>query len=56
MAFRFVWAGQDSERGSFLLAAGHSVLIDQETEARYIPLNHNPAGQARYEVIQFDVV
>ena len=27
------------------------MLIDQETEARYIPLNHIRDGQARYEVI-----
>src|SRR5215208_7106429 len=48
-------SGQDVERGTF--SQRHSVLIDQETEARYTPLNHirdggAPAGaQARYEVI-----
>jgi 2-oxoglutarate dehydrogenase E1 component len=42
-------SGQDSERGTF--SQRHSVLIDQETEARYIPLNHIRDGQARYEVI-----
>src|SRR5271170_2207896 len=31
-------SGQDSERGTF--SQRHSVLIDQQTEARYIPLNH----------------
>src|SRR5277367_4705030 len=31
-------SGQDSERGTF--SQRHSVLIDQETEARYVPLNH----------------
>ncbi len=42
-------SGQDSERGTF--SQRHSVLIDQQTEARYIPLNHIRDGQARYEVI-----
>ena len=42
-------SGQDSERGTF--SQRHSVLIDQETEKRYTPLNHLREGQARYEVI-----
>jgi 2-oxoglutarate dehydrogenase E1 component len=42
-------SGQDSERGTF--SQRHSALIDQQTEARYIPLNHIRDGQARYEVI-----
>ncbi len=42
-------SGQDSERGTF--SQRHSVLIDQETEARYIPLNNVRDGQANYEVI-----
>jgi 2-oxoglutarate dehydrogenase E1 component len=42
-------SGQDSERGTF--SQRHSVLIDQETEARFTPLNHIKDGQARYEVI-----
>ena len=42
-------SGQDTERGTF--SQRHSVLIDQQTEARYIPLNHIRDGQARYEVI-----
>src|SRR3954468_6948968 len=48
-------SGQDVERGTF--SQRHSVLIDQETEARYTPLNHLRDGgaaagaQARYEVI-----
>ena len=42
-------SGQDSERGTF--SQRHSVLIDQDTEARYIPLNHIRDGQARFEVI-----
>ncbi|HXW19424.1 MAG TPA: 2-oxoglutarate dehydrogenase E1 component [Roseiarcus sp.] len=42
-------SGQDSERGTF--SQRHSVLIDQQTEARYIPLNHLRDGQGRFEVI-----
>jgi 2-oxoglutarate dehydrogenase E1 component len=42
-------AGQDSERGTF--SQRHSVLIDQDNETRYAPLNHLGDGQARYEVI-----
>ncbi|MGO9006160.1 MAG: 2-oxoglutarate dehydrogenase E1 component [Beijerinckiaceae bacterium] len=42
-------SGQDSERGTF--SQRHSVLIDQENETRYAPLNHLRDGQARYEVI-----
>ena len=42
-------SGQDCERGTF--SQRHSVLIDQQTEARYIPFNHIRDGQARYEVI-----
>jgi 2-oxoglutarate dehydrogenase E1 component len=46
-AVRF--SGQDSERGTF--SQRHSVLIDQENETRYAPLNHLRDGQPRYEVI-----
>ena len=42
-------SGQDCERGTF--SQRHSVLIDQETEARYVALNHIRDGQARFEVI-----
>ena len=42
-------SGQDCERGTF--SQRHTVLIDQETEARYIPLNNIRDGQSRYEVI-----
>jgi len=42
-------SGQDSERGTF--SQRHSVLIDQNTERRYTPLNHIQEGQRRYEVI-----
>src|SRR6266851_4330322 len=42
-------SGQDSERGTF--SQRHSVLIDQETENRYVPFNHiGQQQQARYEV------
>jgi 2-oxoglutarate dehydrogenase E1 component len=42
-------SGQDCGRGTF--SQRHSVLVDQETEDRYVPLNHIRAGQAHYEVI-----
>jgi len=42
-------SGQDSERGTF--SQRHSVLIDQQNESRYTPLNNIREGQARYEVI-----
>ncbi|MBL8530614.1 MAG: 2-oxoglutarate dehydrogenase E1 component [Hyphomonadaceae bacterium] len=42
-------SGQDSCRGTF--SQRHSHFIDQETEARYTPLNNLHAGQAHYEVI-----
>ena len=42
-------SGQDCERGTF--SQRHSVLIDQQTEDRYVPLNNVRDGQARYEVI-----
>jgi 2-oxoglutarate dehydrogenase E1 component len=42
-------SGQDCERGTF--SQRHSVLYDQETEDRYIPLKTSAPNQARYEVI-----
>jgi 2-oxoglutarate dehydrogenase E1 component len=42
-------SGQDSSRGTF--SQRHSVLIDQENEARYTPLNHIRDGQAEFEVV-----
>ncbi|RED11776.1 2-oxoglutarate dehydrogenase E1 component [Pontivivens insulae] len=42
-------AGQDSTRGTF--SQRHSGIIDQETEERYLPLNHIESGQAGYEVV-----
>ena len=42
-------SGQDVERGTF--SQRHTVLYDQETQERYIPLNHIQKGQAIYEAI-----
>jgi 2-oxoglutarate dehydrogenase E1 component len=42
-------SGQDSTRGTF--SQRHAGLIDQETEARYYPLNHVRDGQGEFEVI-----
>ena len=42
-------AGQDSTRGTF--SQRHSGIIDQETEERYLPLNHIRTGQATYDVV-----
>jgi len=42
-------SGQDVERGTF--SQRHTVLYDQETEERFIPLNNIQEGQAPYEVI-----
>lgn len=42
-------SGQDSGRGTF--SQRHSVLVHQEDESRYIPLNHIKDDQARFEVI-----
>ena len=42
-------SGQDSERGTF--SQRHSVLYDQRSEDRYIPLNNMGPQQANYEVI-----
>ncbi len=42
-------SGQDTERGTF--SQRHSVLIDQDNEARYTPFNHLAENQARFEVI-----
>jgi 2-oxoglutarate dehydrogenase E1 component len=42
-------SGQDSGRGTF--SQRHAVLVDQETEERYVPINHVREGQAPFEVI-----
>src|SRR5262249_49912388 len=42
-------SGQDSGRGTF--SQRHAVLVDQETEVPYLPLNNIRPGQATFEVI-----
>jgi 2-oxoglutarate dehydrogenase E1 component len=42
-------SGQDCGRGTF--SQRHSVLVDQDTEERYVPLNNITSGQESYEVI-----
>ena len=42
-------SGQDSGRGTF--SHRHAVLIDQETEDRFVPLSNLRDGQAAFEVI-----
>ena len=42
-------SGQDSERGTF--SQRHSILIDQENDSLYVPLNHLANSQGTYEVI-----
>ena len=42
-------SGQDSGRGTF--SQRHSVLVDQETENRYVPLAKVAPDQAEFEVI-----
>src|SRR5215472_14838111 len=43
------FTGQDSGRGTF--SHRHAVLVDQETEERYVPLNHVADGQVPLEII-----
>ncbi|MEO6912239.1 MAG: 2-oxoglutarate dehydrogenase E1 component, partial [Edaphobacter sp.] len=40
--------GQDSQRGTF--NQRHAVMVDTETEVKYIPLAHLSKGQGRFEV------
>src|SRR5207237_562229 len=42
-------SGQDSSRGTF--SQRHAALVDQESEERYIPLNHIREGQGEFEVV-----
>ena len=42
-------SGQDSNRGTF--SQRHAALIDQETEERYVPLNHIREDQAQIEIL-----
>ena len=42
-------SGQDSSRGTF--SQRHAALVDQQTEQRYLPLNHVRDGQGEFEVV-----
>jgi 2-oxoglutarate dehydrogenase E1 component len=42
-------SGQDSGRGTF--SHRHAVLVDQESEEHYVPINHVSPGQAPFEII-----
>jgi 2-oxoglutarate dehydrogenase E1 component len=42
-------SGQDASRGTF--SQRHSALVDQESEDRYLPLNHIREGQGEFEVV-----
>ncbi len=42
-------SGQDTGRGTF--SQRHAVLVDQETEAKFLPLNNIQPGQAQIEII-----
>ena len=42
-------SGQDCGRGTF--SQRHAVLVDQNTEERYVPLNNISKGQGQFEVI-----
>jgi 2-oxoglutarate dehydrogenase E1 component len=46
---RVRFSGQDSERGTF--SQRHAVLIDQENESRYIPLDHLGSAKGQFEII-----
>ncbi|HUO02494.1 MAG TPA: 2-oxoglutarate dehydrogenase E1 component, partial [Rhizomicrobium sp.] len=42
-------SGQDASRGTF--SQRHAALVDQESEERYLPLNHIREGQGHFEVV-----
>ncbi len=42
-------SGQDVERGTF--SQRHAVLVDQQTEKKYTPVNHIAKGQAKIEIV-----
>ncbi|HZU91859.1 MAG TPA: 2-oxoglutarate dehydrogenase E1 component, partial [Stellaceae bacterium] len=42
-------SGQDSGRGTF--SQRHAVLVDQENETRWVPINHVRQGQAPFAII-----
>ncbi|MEE8548696.1 MAG: 2-oxoglutarate dehydrogenase E1 component, partial [Alphaproteobacteria bacterium] len=46
---RVRFSGQDSARGTF--SQRHAVLVDQETEERFVPLNHLSRDQAPFDII-----
>jgi 2-oxoglutarate dehydrogenase E1 component len=46
--FRVRLSGQDVGRGTF--SHRHAILVDQETERTWVPLNHLRAGQAPVEI------
>ncbi|MBI4467377.1 MAG: 2-oxoglutarate dehydrogenase E1 component [Acidobacteria bacterium] len=41
-------SGEDSQRGTF--SQRHAVLVDSESEERYLPLGHLAPNQARFEI------
>ena len=41
-------SGEDSQRGTF--SHRHAVLVDQQTQHEYVPLNNIAAGQAKIEI------
>ncbi len=43
------YSGEDCQRGTF--SHRHAVLIDQETEAEHVNLNHIRTGQAKLEIL-----
>lgn len=47
--FRIRLSGQDSQRGTF--SHRHAVLVDTNTNEKYIPLNHISPKQAKAEII-----
>jgi 2-oxoglutarate dehydrogenase E1 component len=42
-------SGQDVGRGTF--SQRHAVLVDQQSEEKYVPLNHLRDGQAQFDVV-----
>ena len=42
-------SGQDSGRGTF--SQRHGIFVDQETEEKYVPLNHIQSSQAKINII-----
>jgi 2-oxoglutarate dehydrogenase E1 component len=46
--------GQDSGRGAF--SQRHLVLVDQQTEARFVPLRHLRDGQGRFELVDSPLI